>query len=122
MDNRNIDIGMTGEEIAANFLEKQGCVILERNYRAQHGEIDIIARTDKHLIFVEVKTRTSSEFGTPAEKVDRKKRNFLIRTAELYLYEHPTELYMRFDVAEVMLTSNKRYGTIRFIEDAFIKM
>ncbi|MBI2598965.1 YraN family protein [Candidatus Curtissbacteria bacterium] len=77
-------IGQIGEEMAAEFLKKQKYKIVERNFRIRGGEIDIIALDGKTLVYIEVKTRTSHQFGLPAESVTPSKLNFLIRAAKFY--------------------------------------
>lgn len=106
--------GGEGEAEARAFLEGKGAKILEMNYRRPTGEIDIIARHRRTLLFVEVKRRSSLRFGRPAEAVDRAKQLHILRTAQLYLQENRLEdARVRFDVIEVLP------GEIRHIENAF---
>ena len=107
-------IGAQGEADAKAFLLQKGAKILEANYRRPTGEIDIIARLGKTLLFVEVKRRSSLRYGRPAEAVDRQKQAHILRTAQLYLQEnHLADVPLRFDVIEVLP------GQIRHIENAF---
>ena len=107
-------IGGQGETRAREFLAQKGIAILEMNYRRPTGEIDIIARQGKTLLFVEVKRRSSLRYGRPAEAVDRQKQSHILRTAQLYLQENRlTDVPVRFDVIEVLP------GRIRHIENAF---
>ncbi len=76
--------GAYGEELACDFLKKQGYKILERNFRIRGGEIDIIAIEDNTLVYVEVKTRSSNYFGYPEESVTPRKIKFLERAAKFY--------------------------------------
>ena len=95
--------GSLGESAACQALEKARITILERNFRRPTGEIDIIAREGKTILFVEVKTRSSLKFGRPAEAVDRNKQLHIVRTAMYYLAEHGLEdAPVRFDVVEVL--------------------
>lgn len=96
-------LGSIGEQLAAEYLEKNGFVILDRNYRSgRFGEIDIVAIENEYLCFIEVKTRTSTFFGTPAEAVDYKKREKLRALAWIYLrHKKMGERNMRFDIVEV---------------------
>lgn len=84
--------GKKGEDIAVAFLKNKGWKILERNFRKQYGEIDIIAidKSEKEpiLVFVEVKTRTSNLYGTPLEAITHWKIKPLEKTMQLYLAEH----------------------------------
>ena len=95
--------GNAGEITAAVFLEKNGCKILERNFRRPTGEIDLIVRDRKCIVFVEVKQRSSLRYGRPAEAVNRAKQIHILRTAALYLAENGTDdTLVRFDVVEVL--------------------
>lgn len=80
-----INIGNQGESLACEYLKKQGYKILERNYRIRGGEIDIVARDKDYLVFVEVKTRSSHEFGLPVDAMTPWKIKFLLKTAQFYL-------------------------------------
>ena len=101
-------IGKLGEEISIIFLKQKGFLILEKNFHSRFGEIDIIAKKDKTFVFVEVKTRSSSMFGTPAESVTRSKLAKLIKTADYYCFLHKCGLEnMRFDVLEVFLPEKR---------------
>ncbi len=100
MDRR--DMGMFGEQKAAEMLLRSGYRILERNFRCRSGEIDIVAMTGMTLVFVEVKSRTSDLYGTPAESVTKKKQERIRRTAMYYLKTHDRRYNdIRFDVVEV---------------------
>lgn len=109
-----------GENIATQFLQKKGYKILERNFRKQYGEIDIVAidttKEQKILVFIEVKTRTSSQFGTPFEAITPWKLRSLIKTAQFYKLTHKNLLEsLRIDGLSVQLSSD---GTIETIEHA----
>lgn len=80
----NIVKGKQGEDLAYEFLKKQGYKIIERNFRIRGGEIDIIAIDEKTLVYVEVKTRTSHQFGLPEESITYYKIKFLERAAKFY--------------------------------------
>ena len=106
--------GGEGEARARAFLERKGTKILEMNYRRPTGEIDIIARADRTIVFVEVKRRSSLRYGRPGEAVDRTKQRHILRTAQLYLHENRLlDVPVRFDVIEILP------GEIRHIENAF---
>lgn len=111
-------IGAKGEELAARFLEAKGFKIVERNYRARQGEIDLVAREGKTLVFVEVKLDRTGKFGQPESWVDNKKRRQVVRTALRYLQEHNLgNVDCRFDVVAISITQQKM--TIEHIPDAF---
>src|SRR5579875_1770256 len=80
--------GNRGEEIAVSFLEKKGFRIIGRNFRMRGGEIDIIAIDGDTLVFIEVKTRLSNEFGSPFEAITPWKMSALVRTAQFYKLKH----------------------------------
>ena len=94
------EIGNLGETAACEYLEKQGITVLKRNFYARCGEIDIIAKDGETIVFAEVKTRASKNFGMPSEFVDYKKQEKIIQTALYYLGNDDTD--MRFDVVEVI--------------------
>ena len=92
-------LGQEGERLAADYLAKNGYRIIERNYRYHRNEIDIIARHKKTLCFVEVKTRSSSEKGHPADAVTAIKQKEIIKAARAYLaFTGQNETDCRFDV------------------------
>lgn len=114
-----LGLGVRGEALAWNFLRKQGYSILEKNYRTRFGEVDVIARKEGILVFLEVKTRRDHRFGFPEESVDWKKRQKLARVAEAYLQTSRLEHRpARFDILSV--TWNGRSEPhFSLIEDAF---
>ena len=113
MNNR--ERGTTEEQLAADFYEAQGYTVLQKNYRRKTGEIDLIVRSEKILVFCEVKYRKTLKYGDPAEAVTAEKQARIYRTAQWYLKENriPLNAPMRFDV--VSITGNQ----IRLIENAF---
>ncbi|MFC2010372.1 YraN family protein [Chloroflexota bacterium] len=82
------DTGILGEKLARDFLKKQGYRILETNYRCPHGEIDIVARHKDTLAFIEVRTKTSTQFGSPEESVTPVKKERMRTTALYYRQTH----------------------------------
>lgn len=82
-------VGRWGENVAAEYLGKKGYTVVDRNVRAAHGEIDIVARKDELLVFVEVRTRTSHSFSYPEETVTLRKQAYILAAAEEYLLLHP---------------------------------
>lgn len=115
------EIGDRGEAAAAAFLEAKGYEILCRNYHCRSGELDIVARLDGILAFVEVKTRSAGSFGAPAEAVDYTKRKRIVLAASDYLWKRPADLQPRFDVVEVITRGVGDFSgcEIRHIENAF---
>jgi putative endonuclease len=96
--------GELGERAAKKFLQKAGLKFLTANFRSEHGEIDLIFRDGDCLCFIEVKTRSSEEWGRPADAVDARKKKLLSQTALDYLrrLKNP-EVKFRFDIVEVLL-------------------
>ena len=96
------EFGKSGEDRAADELERRGYAILARRYRTKHGEIDIVARDGETTVFVEVKARTTAEFGTAAEAVTRPKQRRLVSMAADYLARHRLHnVACRFDVVTI---------------------
>ena len=96
-------IGNTGEDIATLYLAKHGYVILERNFRTKHGEVDVIAKHEGYFVFIEVKRRSSDKFGLPREAVDYRKQQTIVQCAKIWLVKN--RLYgapVRFDVVEIL--------------------
>lgn len=117
MDHRQ-SLGRRGEDLACAELEKCGYVIIERRFRTRCGELDIVARDAGVLVFVEVKARSGSRFGTPLESVTWQKRQRLSRMAAAYLcHKHLADVACRFDVISI----NERHGapTIELVRGAF---
>jgi len=118
---RNNITGAWGEMIAAQFLQKKKYDIIATNFRSRFGEIDIVAKNRKFLVFVEVKLRKSADFAAAMEFVDSFKQNRLVSTAKMYLSQYPTKLQPRFDVVEIYAPNGveTENPTIRHLEDAF---
>ncbi len=95
------NLGDFGEKTAEEYLKQKGLVILARNYTVPGGELDLVAETETHLVFVEVKTRSGLGYGHPIEAIDRRKMMHMRRAAERYLMAHPTQKEVRFDAVEV---------------------
>ena len=115
------ELGRFGEERAARWLRLRGYRILESNYACRSGEIDLIARRGKYIVFVEVKLRKSADFAAAREFVTAAKQQRIRATAALYLAQNETELQPRFDVIEIY-APNGADGkvTINHIENAFM--
>jgi ribonuclease HII len=108
------ELGRRGERLAAEYLEKQGYAICEMNYRCEAGEMDIVALDGECLVFVEVRTRRSKKFGTPAESITTVKKQKLIEVAQTYLQEHESlPLDWRIDVVSIQLS---RRGDVQHLE------
>jgi len=120
MTHARLALGAWGEEQAAALLRRKGLTILERNLRTPVGEIDILARTRRELVFVEVKTRRSVAFGLPAEAVGPRKRWQILRAAQWVLADSRLRgLQPRFDVVSV-LGDGRGEATLEHLEAAFM--
>lgn len=107
--------GSQAEQLAGRYLEKQGYEIIQYNFRCRQAEIDIVAREDRFLVFVEVKWRSSGRNGAPEEAVDRRKQARILRAALFYFarYRLPEDTPVRFDVVAIEGTQ------IRLVKNAF---
>lgn len=100
----NVDKGKWGEELAAGYLRDQGYQIVFRNFYSKYGELDIVAKRNNLLVFVEVKTRTQNHYGTPAEAVDARKRRHMTYAANFFVQRFGfQQVDLRFDVIEIHL-------------------
>ena len=101
----NQEIGQLGEKLAVKFLKEKDYEIICKNFKSKQGEIDIIAKDEMGvIIFIEVKTRTSLEYGNPSEAVDKNKKEHIVKTAGYYLYKNNIkEANTRFDVIEIFI-------------------
>ena len=113
------DTGILGEKLAKDFLKKRGYHILETNYRCPEGEIDIVAKHKDSLVFIEVRTKTSQEFGSPEESITPVKRERMRATASHYQQTHNNlPLSWRIDVIAVELNQEGKLSRIDIIENA----
>ena len=113
--------GAWGEALAAEYLRKKRYSIVAAGYRCRFGEIDLIVRDRKYLVFVEVKLRKSANFAEAMEYVDQRKQNRIRITASMYLSQNPTQLQPRFDVIEIYAPEGTATlkPKISHMEDAF---
>ena len=111
------ELGKLGEELAVEYLQKKGYVILETNWIFQKAEIDILAQKDNTLAVVEVKTRSSVDFGLPQDFVKPKKIQLLVKAVNAYVTENDLDLNVRFDI--IAITKNSQDFVIEHLTDAF---
>lgn len=113
--------GAWAEALAASYLQKKKYTLLAAGYRCKFGEIDLIVKDKKHIVFVEVKMRKSAAFAFAREYVHHRKQDRIRMTATIYLESHPTSLQPRFDVIEIYAPQG--VGTVApeiiHLEDAF---
>jgi len=115
IDNR--ETARAGEHLAAEHLTRNGCVVLQRNWRCPHGEVDIIAQEGDTILFVEVKARHHIAHALPREAVDARKQARLRQCAELYLSLYCPDAPCRFDVIEVWWHAGKAH--LQWLREAF---
>ncbi len=113
---KNKDTGNFGENLACRYLIEKGLIVIEKNWRHKHLEIDIIAYKDQQLHIVEVKTRTGIEYGYPEQFIGRQKFQFLKNAAAIYQYQNPKWKNIQFDVISILLMEPIE---ILFLEDVF---
>jgi putative endonuclease len=111
------ELGVFGELLARDFLQKIGYSHIAFNYHYGREEVDIISKTETKIIITEVKTRQTAEIGEPWRAVTKTKQRQIIRVADAYIKEHEIDLNVRFDIISIVHNS---YSTqIEHIEDAF---
>ena len=112
-------IGARGEKLARDFLKNKGYHIRETNFRCRYGEIDIVAQKKDCIVFIEVRTKTNSVFGTPEESITTAKRQKLVSTALAYLQMHAKPLAQwRIDFVAVELDQKGKSTRVELIENA----
>ncbi|WP_411893834.1 YraN family protein [Winogradskyella sp. A2] len=111
------DLGKKGEQLAVDFLIKNGYDILERNYRFDRAEVDIIARKEGILSIIEVKTRTTVDFGNPQDFVKPKQIKNLVKAVNEYITEDQLDLEVRFDI--IAIVQENQSFKLEHLKDAF---
>lgn len=111
------DLGKLGEELAVEYLQKNGYAILETNWTFQKAEIDIIAKKENILAIVEVKTRSSLDFGLPQDFVKPKKIQLLVKAVDAYIIEKDLDINVRFDI--IAIHKEGKSFAIEHLIDAF---
>lgn len=115
---RHNELGILGEKIAREYLQGKGYKIMDYNWRFLKDELDIIAEHDDTLVVIEVKTRSSWQYGEPHEAVTPKKQKFIVRAADAYVLEKEIDKEVRFDVISIVMAGND-VSELTHIEDAF---
>lgn len=111
------ELGKKGEELAVNFLQKSGYAIIERNYRFDKAEVDIMALKDTILAIVEVKTRSTTDFGNPQDFVKPKQIQNLVKAVDEYVTVNDLDVEIRFDI--IAIVKETTGYNIEHLEDAF---
>ena len=117
MPKHNQQLGRLGESIAADYLRKKGYTILQKNFQKRYSEIDLIARDREMFVFVEVKTRFNTDFGSPEESVSFFKERSIRRAAEYYLTVNEIEIPARIDLVAVTVDQNQNVINITHLEN-----
>ena len=113
------EVGKLGEKLAQKFLKKRGYHIRETNFRCREGEIDIIAQKKNYLSFIEIRTKSSLDFGTPEESITQTKKERLVRSALTYINTHEKlSPLWRIDVIAIEVDDKGKTKRINFIENA----
>lgn len=119
MTRAKISLGKLGEDLAAKKLVELGYSLIAHNYRCAYGEIDLIARHGDQLVFVEVRTRRGTDFGTPEESITARKQAHLIVAAQNYLQENTVgDVHWRIDVVAVEMTKDGKLLRVDVLENA----
>ena len=116
---KHLQTGQIGEELACRYLEEQGYRLLERNWRHEHKEIDLIAQWGATLCIIEVKTRSAGSYQKARESVTRDKQAFLIQAADAYVREQRLSLEVRYDIIALQIAADGSYS-LEHIEQAFV--
>jgi len=111
------ELGNWGEEYSVGYLQKKGFQVVERNYRFQKNEIDIVVKHGSELIIVEVKTRQTAEIGEPWRAVTKAKQKQIIKVADHYVQANQFDMNVRFDI--ISIVHNSYRTEIEHIEGAF---
>lgn len=112
-----VALGTAAEDLALCYLEAQGLTLVMRNFRCRAGELDLIMREGENLVFVEVRSRRYTRYGTPAESVTHTKQQKLLRAAAFYLQRQRLDPPCRFDVVAILRSGGE--PNIEWIRDAF---
>jgi len=114
----HIELGQKGEMLAAEFLIRSGHEIMAKNWKARKAEIDLITKDGDTLVFVEVKTKSYTYYGSPEEQVDTKKERLIISAASQYMDSIQYDWKIRFDIISIVFRSEEDFD-LRHYPDAF---
>lgn len=112
MQKDNLEIGRLGENIAKKYLQDNGYRIIDQNYKTHYAEIDLIANYKEVLVFIEVRTKTGEQFGSPEESINRNKMHKLIKNAEAYVVRKNYNKQYRIDAVCIVLDKKKEIKRI----------
>ncbi|NQX86149.1 MAG: YraN family protein, partial [Flavobacteriaceae bacterium] len=111
------ELGKKGEQLAVDYLQSKNYTIIELNYRFEKAEVDIIAKTQNILAIIEVKTRSTKDFGNPEDFVKPKQIQRLVKAVDAYVTAHDLNMEVRFDIVAIVKT--EKNFDIEHIKDAF---
>ena len=114
---KHLILGQKGEDIAARYLEQHAYIVLDRNWRSGHKELDLVVLKENTVVFVEVKTRTGSEYGDPWNFVDDRKIRRIVNSADAYIRFRCIDKDVRFDI--ISITVEDGDFKVEHIEEAF---
>ena len=114
---KHLILGREGEDIAARYLEQHGYTILDRNWRSGHKELDLVVCKENTIVFVEVKTRTSTEYGDPWSFVDDRKIKRIVSSADAYIRFMCIDMDVRFDIVSITVENGE--FKVEHIKQAF---
>ena len=115
--NQSNSLGQQNEDLALTYLRQQGLTLIQRNYRSRLGEIDLVMKDIEHVVFVEVRYRSSTKFGGALASVDRRKQSKLIKCAQQYMTNASNQQDFRYDVNAISPSSGQH--EIQWITNAF---
>lgn len=115
--NQSNSLGQQNEDLALTYLQQQGLTLIQRNYRSRLGEIDLVMKDREHVVFVEVRYRSTTKFGGALASVDRRKQSKLIKCAQQYIANTSSQQNFRFDVIAISPSSGQH--EIQWITNAF---
>jgi len=110
-------LGQQGEDIAAKYLEQKGYAVLDRNWRCGHKDLDLVVTKDNVVVFVEVKTRTGTEWGDPVDAVTDRKIRRIVNSADAYIRFNKIDMDARFDIVSIVVEDGE--FKVEHIEQAF---
>ena len=114
---KHLILGHKGEDIAARYLEQHGYTILDRNWRCGHKELDLVVYKENTVVFVEVKTRSGTDYGDPWSFVDDRKIRRIVNSADAYIRFRCIDMDVRFDI--ISIVSDGEDFKVEHIEQAF---
>ena len=110
-------LGQQGEDLAAKYLEQKGYAVLDRNWRCGHKDLDLVVTKDNVVVFVEVKTRTGTEWGDPVDAVTDRKIRRIVNSADAYIRFNQIDMDARFDIVSIVVEDGE--FKVEHIEQAF---